>query len=99
VSPIYTTSEALIACVLLLLLLAAAEGGLRLGRRAESRIDERIKAQISIIAGSMLGVLGLMLLGFTMSMAVSRFEMRKQLVLEEANAIALNYCRNQTAAI
>jgi hypothetical protein len=41
-----------------------------------------------------LGVLGL-LIGFTISMAVSRFELRTQLVLDEANAIGTSYLRTE----
>lgn len=86
--------EPLIAGVLLALLFAAMEAGFRLGRKAKSKVDEDTKAQISVIAGSILGVLGL-LLGFTVSMSVSRFETRKQLVLEEANAIGTSVLRTQ----
>jgi hypothetical protein len=92
VSALYTTNEALIAGVLLLLFLAATEAGFHLGRSAKPRIDEKTHSQISVIQGSVLGVLGL-LLGFTISMAVSRFESRQQLVLEEANAIGTSYLR------
>lgn len=87
-------SEALIAGVLVALVLAAMESGFRLGRRAKSKISEEAKAPISVIAGSVLGVVGL-LLGFTISMAVSRFEMRKELVLQEANAIGTSFLRTQ----
>lgn len=91
-STLYTTSEALIAGVLLLLLLAATEAGFHFGRRDKARIDEKTKSQISVISGAVLGILGL-LLGFTISMAVSRFDTRKQLVLDEANAIGTAYLR------
>lgn len=91
-SVLYSTDETLIAGLLFVLLLAATELGFRLGRRRYSRTNDRTKAEISIIQGSVLGVLGL-LLGFTISMAVSRFELRKQLVLEEANAIGTSYLR------
>jgi hypothetical protein len=50
--------------------------------------------QDSAFEGLILGVLAL-LLGFTMSMAVTRFEVRKHLVLEEANAIGTSYLRTQ----
>jgi hypothetical protein len=49
---------------------------------------------LGVVEGGILAVLGL-LLGFTMSMAVTRFEVRKQLVLEEANAIGTSYLRTQ----
>lgn len=91
-STLYTTNETLIAGILLALLLAATEAGFRIGRRDKSRIDEKTRSQISVLQGSVLGVLGL-LLGFTISMAVSRFESRKQIVLDEANAIGTAYLR------
>lgn len=93
-SPFYTSNEALIAAVLFLLILLATEAGFHLGRRAESRISEKTQSQIAIIQGSVLGILGL-LLAFTISMAVSRFELRTQLVLDEANAIGTSYLRTQ----
>jgi hypothetical protein len=76
------------------ILAAASEVGFRLGRNAESRTTEKTKSQLGAIEGGILGVLAL-LLGFTMSMAVTRFEVRKQLVLEEANAIGTSYLRTQ----
>src|SRR5262249_29681498 len=78
----------------LVLMLAASEVGFRLGRRPNQQKRENAKSQISAIEAGILGVLGL-LLGFTMSMAVGRFEMRKQLVLEEANAIRDAHLRTQ----
>jgi hypothetical protein len=87
---LYGANEWIIAFLLLVLMLAVDEAGFRLGRHAVSRTAEKTKSEISVVAGSIVGVLGL-LLGFTMSMAVARFEARKQLVLEEANAIGTSY--------
>jgi hypothetical protein len=81
---LYGTNEVVIQCVFLALMLIAIEIGFRLGRKADA--STQTKAQIAIVEGALLGVLAL-LLGFTMSMAASRFETRKQLVLDEANAI------------
>jgi len=83
---IYGTNEIIVLFVFFALMLAATEAGFHLGRRFEMRTPEKIKTSVSSVEGAMLGVLGL-LLGFTMSMAVSRFEARKHLVLDEANAI------------
>jgi hypothetical protein len=80
--------------VFLALLAAASEAGFRIGRRLGKHTLEDTKSRTSNVASSILGVLGL-LLGFTMSMAVTRFEARKQLVLEEANAIGTAYLRTQ----
>ena len=85
-SLLYRTNEVVINWFFFALMLAATEAGFRLGRRFESQTPENVKSQISTIEAAILGILAL-LLGFTISMAVSRFEIRKQLVLEEADAI------------
>ncbi len=74
--------------------LVATEAGFRVGRRAQARVNDASRSEISTIQGAMLGLLALML-GFTFSMAMSRFEVRKQLVLEEANAIGTTFLRAQ----
>ncbi len=56
------------------------------------RTAENAKSNLGVVEGGILTVLGL-LLGFTMSTAVARFEVRKQLVLDEANAIQTSYLR------
>ena len=91
---LYGANEWLIALVFLGMTLAAIEIGFFLGRAGLPRIEEKTKSQIMAIQGGILGVLGL-LLGFTISMAVSRFDARKHLVLEEANAIGTFYLRAQ----
>ena len=70
------------------------ELGFRLGRRKRPTVTEDARSQITTIQGAMLGLLAL-LLGFTFSMAMSRFELRKQQVLEESNAIGTTYLRAQ----
>ena len=69
-----------------LLLLALGEVGFRAGLRLFVAKDEPRKGQIGGIQGAVLGLLAL-LLGFTFSMAVGRYENRRDLVLKEANAI------------
>ena len=76
------------------ILAAVSEAGFRLGRKAQSKTAEKMKSQLEAIEGGILALLAL-LLGFTMSMAVTRFEVRKRLVLEEANAIGTSYLRTQ----
>src|ERR1700757_2761998 len=73
-------------------MLAATETGFHLGRKSEGSTPDKTKSQVSTVEAGILGVLGL-LLGFTMSMAVSRFEARKQLMLDEANAIGTSCLR------
>ena len=84
----YGMPEWLVAVLFLGLLAAACETGYALGLR--SRAAEKTKAMVPTIAGSILALLGL-LLGFTMSMSVSRYDTRRRLVLEEGNAIMAAY--------
>jgi hypothetical protein len=93
-SLLYRTNELVINWVFFALMLMATEVGFRLGRKVEARTPDNIKAQIFTVEAAILGILAL-LLGFTMSMAVSRFEIRKQLVLEEADAIGTSSLRAQ----
>lgn len=73
-------------------MLAATDAGFRLGRRSEASTPDKTKLLISAVEDGILGVLAL-LLGFTMFLAVSRFDARKQLVLDEANAIGTSRLR------
>lgn len=82
----------LVLTIVGLLLLALGEIGFRAGRRLFVTKDEPRKAQMSTIQGAVLGMLAL-LLGFTFSMAVTRYEVRRDLVLKEANAIGTTYLR------
>jgi hypothetical protein len=76
---------AIIACLLL-----AIETGYRIGAwRHKRRPDER-DAPVGAMVGSILGLLALVL-GFTFSLAASRFDARRQAVLAEANAIERAY--------
>lgn len=70
----------------LAILVLAAEVGFLLGRRHRASSDQDGRSQISIVEGALLGVLGL-LLGFSFSMAVGRYDVRQDLVVREANAI------------
>ena len=75
-------------------LVVASDAGFRLGRKARAKAAGAAKSELGAVEGGILALLGL-LLGFTMSMAVARFEARKQLVLEEANAIGTSYLRTR----
>lgn len=70
------------------------ECGFRTGRGQRSRIDETAKSWIAIIDGAVLGIFGIVL-AFSFAMAQERFQARKQLVVEEANAIGTTYLRAQ----
>lgn len=91
---LYQQSAVLIAIVLLGVMVLGAELGYRLGRRGRQTQNELTRTQIISIQGSTLGLLAL-LLGFTFAMALSRFEYRKQMVVEESNAIGTAAFRSQ----
>lgn len=74
------------------LFLLAVEGGYRVGRRYRRPQGVEDSTEIGATQAGLLGLLGL-LLAFTFSMASSRFEQRRQLILEEANAIGTAYLR------
>lgn len=73
------------------LLLVVAEVGFRLGRRHPTADDDR-KTQAGVLIAALLALLGL-LLAFSFSIVESRFTARKNLVLEEANAIETTWLR------
>jgi prepilin signal peptidase PulO-like enzyme (type II secretory pathway) len=91
---LYGTHEVIIHVAFFALMLAASELGFRLGSKVQGKTSADTKSQISTVEAAVLGVLAL-LLGFTMSMAVSRFDVRKQLLLGEANAINTSLLRAQ----
>ncbi len=84
-------------CLFLLatcLSILGVELGYRFGRwRHKFRSDEH-ETPVAAMVASILGLLAFML-AFTFSMAASRFDARRQAVLEEANAIETTYLRTQ----
>jgi len=74
--------------------LAVMEVGFRLGRRQHELSDDATVSHVGALQNALLGLLAL-LLGFTFAMAVTRFEARKVLVVEEANAIGTTFLRSQ----
>jgi len=68
-------------------ILAAAEIGRRLGvRRRQQHAAADGKTQITTFEAALLGLLSLMI-GFSFSLALTRYDARRAVVLEEANAI------------
>jgi hypothetical protein len=78
--------------VIVVLVLASIEGGYRLGGYRRGRSEREKDAPVGAMVGSTLGLLAFML-AFTFGMAASRFDTRKALVLDEANAIGTTYLR------
>ena len=74
--------------------LLATEAGFLLGRRGQSTTNDHSRSQIYTIQAATLGLLAL-LLGFTFSMAMSRYDTRRQMVLDESNAIGTTFLRAQ----
>ena len=77
---------------IIVVVLAAIEGGYRLGMYRKRRSDREKDAPVGAMVGATVGLLAFML-AFTFGMAASRFDTRKQLVLDEANAIGTTYLR------
>ena len=80
--------------VTVVLLFGGSEFGFRLGKWLRSGKSDSEKASANAIMGSTLGLLAFML-AFTFGMSSTRFEARKQLVLEEASAALVSYQRAQ----
>jgi hypothetical protein len=74
------------------LVLFAIECGYRLGDHRRLRSDKEKDAPVGAMVASTLGLLAFML-AFTFGLATSRFDMRKALVLDEANAVGTTYLR------
>lgn len=77
---------------LLLLFFAASEVGFRLARRGADRVTAEQKTQVNTVLAALLGLFAL-LLAFSFQIVESRFQARKTLVLQEANAIGTTYLR------
>ena len=75
-----------------ILTLVAVEIGFVVGRRRGRSRDRETDAPVGAMTGATLG-LGAFILAFTFSMAGARYDVRKQLVLDEANAIGTAYLR------
>ncbi|WP_322044429.1 hypothetical protein [Paraburkholderia sp. J67] len=80
----------LFVVLVVLLSLAASLGALVLHRI--SPLSEEARENFNIVQGATLTLLAL-LIGFTLSMAVSRYDQRKNYEEEEANAIGTEYVR------
>jgi hypothetical protein len=76
------------------LALLALEGGYRFGRWRHVRAADEKEPPVGAMVGSILGLLAF-LLAFTFGLAATRFDARRQVVLEEANAIGTTYLRSK----
>ena len=85
-------SAPLLAAGWLLGMLLMMEVGYRAGRRRMRSDPERGMTGLGAIEGAVFALFGL-LIAFTFSGAASRFDSRRQLIAEEANAIGTAYLR------
>jgi hypothetical protein len=88
----FALAGALFAVGVFLGLLLCLELGRRIGQRRLARDPEADRAGAVVLEGAVFGLLGL-LIAFTFSGAAARFDARRQLVVEEANAIGTAYLR------
>src|SRR5215475_12351074 len=84
----------LFSALLLAILFALVEIGHRIGLRLSVDTDELRHEQL-VGARDAIGILLSLLLGFTLAMAIARFDQRKQLIIEEANDIGSAILRCQ----
>ncbi len=87
----------LIAPLMLIFFFLLMTVGYLLGKRhgKQAHVAEKREKTAGTITGAMLALLGFML-AITLSMSDSRFENRRQLVIDEANAISTSSLRAQT---
>ncbi|MCY1020080.1 hypothetical protein [Pyxidicoccus sp. MSG2] len=82
----------LLGGVLFPAMLLTVEAGFRLGRRVARASAERESIELGSVESAVLALLGL-LIAFTFSMAVARYDERRSLVVEEANALGTAWLR------
>src|SRR5215472_15017239 len=78
--------------VILLIVLLSVEFGYRLGKYRRRRREEEKEAPLGTMVGATLGLLAF-ILAFTFGLAAARFDTRRQILLDEANAIGTTYLR------
>src|SRR5215813_6547607 len=77
---------------ILLVVLLSVECGYRLGAYRRRRREEEKEAPLGTMVGAELGLLAF-ILAFTFGLAAARFDTRRQVLLDEANAIGTTYLR------
>ena len=88
----YTLEASLSAAGLFFGMLLLLEVGRRIGFARQARYPESAQKGSGAVEGAIFGLLGL-LIAFTFSGAASRFDYRRHLIAEEANAIGTAYLR------
>jgi len=91
---LYSQPEWLIGLATLVLLILSVEIGYKIGLKIKVELSEPMRTQISTIQTAILTIFTF-LLGFTFAMSLSRFDLRKQMVVKESNAIGTAALRSQ----
>ena len=91
---LYDVNSGAIAIVLFVSMAVSIEIGYRIGCTQVTSANEASREHINGIQNSILGILAL-LLGFTFSLSLQRFDVRSDAVVNEANAIGTAYLRVQ----
>jgi hypothetical protein len=87
-----TLTSILFAAGLFVGMIVLLELGWRLGQRRLGRDEEGARAGLGAVEGAVFALMGL-LIAFTFSGAAARFDSRRQLIVEEANAIGTAWLR------
>jgi hypothetical protein len=90
----YDIPAGVIAAIVLVAALLGMELAFRWGRRLNDSATDEAKSHVNAIQASTLGILAL-LLAFTFSLSLQRFEARSDAVVDEANAIGTAHLRAQ----
>jgi hypothetical protein len=90
----YFISSVFIAVMLFVSMVITIEIGYRIGNKRKAVTSEALKTHLNSIQTSIIGILAL-LLGFTFSLSLQRYDSRSEAVVEEANAIGTTYLRTQ----
>jgi hypothetical protein len=77
---------------ILFIVLISVECGYGLGKYRRRRHEEEKEASLGTMVGATLGLLAF-ILAFTFGLAAARFDARRQVLLDEANAIGTTYLR------
>ncbi len=91
---LYGYNSIVIVAILFIAMVLFNELGYRVGRFVQSRTDNEVKSLTGSIQASILGLLAL-LLGFTFSMSMQRYDNRSMALIDEANAIGTAILRIQ----
>src|SRR5262252_6331730 len=78
--------------VIMLIVLLSVEFGYRLGKYRRSHHEMEKEAPLGTMVGAELALLAF-ILAFTFGLAAARFDTRRQVLLDEANAIGTTYLR------